>query len=153
VLGSGEPALEQRFRWLADVFREHIAIHIGFDSDLAHRIYAAADLFAMPSRFEPCGLGQLYAMRYGAIPVVHAVGGLRDTVIDPGDTELARGRGTGIRFAPATPLAFALALDRGARLFRDETVLTTIRRAAMARDSSWTASAQQYVQLYRSLSA
>jgi len=153
VLGSGEPVLEQRFRWLADVFREHVAIHIGFDGDLAHRIYAAADLFAMPSRFEPCGLGQLYAMRYGAIPVVHAVGGLRDTVIDPGDSELARGRGTGIRFAPATPLAFALALDRGARLFRDETVLTTIRRAAMARDSSWTASAQQYVQLYRSLSA
>lgn len=152
VLGNGEPALEQRFRWLAEVFREHIAVHIGFDADLAHRIYAGADLFAMPSRFEPCGLGQLYAMRYGAIPVVHAVGGLRDTVIDPGDTELARGRGTGIRFAPATPLAFALALDRGARLFRDETVLTTIRRAAMARDSSWTASAQQYVQLYRSLS-
>lgn len=152
VLGSGEPTIEQRFRWLADVFREHIAVHIGFDGELAHRIYAGADLFAMPSRFEPCGLGQLYAMRYGAIPVVHAVGGLRDTVIDPGDTELARGRGTGIRFAPATPLALALALDRGARLFRDQATLTTIRRAAMARDSSWTASAQQYVQLYRSLS-
>ena len=103
--------------------------------------------------FEPCGLGQLYAMRYGTIPVVHAVGGLRDTVIDPGDAELARGRGTGIRFAPATPLAFALALDRAARLFRDRATLATIRRAAMARDSSWTASAQQYVQLYRSLIA
>jgi len=85
--------------------------------------------------------------------VVHAVGGLRDTVIDPGDAELARGRGTGIRFAPASPLAFALALDRAARLFRDPAVLATIRRAAMARDSSWTASAQQYVQLYRSLVA
>jgi starch synthase len=90
-------------------------------------------------------------MRYGAIPVVHAVGGLRDTVIDPGDAELARGRGTGIRFAPATSLSFALALDRAARLFRDPAALATIRRAAMARDSSWTASAQQYVQLYRSL--
>lgn len=152
VLGAGEPVLEQRFRWLAEVFREHVAVRIGFDGELAHRIYAGADVFAMPSRFEPCGLGQLYAMRYGAIPVVHAVGGLRDTVIDPGDTELARGRGTGIRFSPATPLAFALALDRAARLFRDPSVLTTVRRAAMARDSSWTASAQQYVQLYRSLS-
>jgi starch synthase len=74
-------------------------------------------------------------------------------VIDPGDAELARGRGTGIRFSPATPLALALALDRAARLFRDDAILTTIRGAAMARDSSWTASAQQYVQLYRSLVA
>ena len=138
MLGSGEPALEQRFAWLADVFREHVAVRIGFEVDLAHRIYAGSDLFAMPSRFEPCGLGQLYAMRYGAIPVVHAVGGLRDTVIDPGDAELARGRGTGIRFAPATPLSFALALDRAARLFRDPDAFATIRRAAMARDSSWT---------------
>jgi starch synthase len=153
VLGSGEPALEQRFLWLADVFREHVAVRIGFSGDLAHHIYAGSDLFAMPSRFEPCGLGQLYAMRYGTIPVVHAVGGLRDTVIDPGDAELARGRGTGIRFAPATALSFALALDRAARLFRDPAVFATIRRAAMARDSSWTASAQQYVQLYRSLIA
>jgi starch synthase len=110
-------------------------------------------VFAMPSRFEPCGLGQLYAMRYGAIPVVHAVGGLRDTVIDPGDAELALGRGTGLRFTPATALAFARALDRAAKLFRDPPVLATIRRAAMARDSSWMASAQQYVQLYRSLAA
>jgi starch synthase len=153
VLGSGEPALEQRFRWLAEVFRQHVAVRVGFNGDMAHHIYAGSDLFAMPSRFEPCGLGQLYAMRYGAIPVVHAVGGLRDTVIDPGDGELARGRGTGIRFAPATPLALALALDRAVKLFRDKPVLATVRRAAMARDSSWTASAQQYLQVYRSLVA
>jgi starch synthase len=153
VLGAGEPVLEQRFLWLADVFRLHVAVRIGFDGALARRIYAGSDLFAMPSRFEPCGLGQLYAMRYGTIPVVHAVGGLRDTVIDPGDRELALGRGTGIRFTPATPLVFARALERGVKLFRDPSVLATVRRAAMARDSSWTASAQQYVQLYRSLTA
>jgi starch synthase len=153
VLGSGETQLEQRFLWLADVFRQHVAVRIGFDGDLARRIYAGSDLFAMPSRFEPCGLGQLYAMRYGAIPVVHAVGGLRDTVIDPGDGELAQGRGTGIRFKPAAPLAFAQALDRAVTLFRDPAVHATVRRAAMSRDSSWTASAQQYVQLYRSLTA
>jgi starch synthase len=151
VLGSGEPTLERRFTWLAGVFREHVAVRIGFDIGLARRIYAGSDLFAMPSRFEPCGLGQLYAMRYGAIPVVTAVGGLRDTVIDPGDAELVRGRGTGIRFTPATPLALARALDRAVKLFRDVDALATVRRAAMARDSSWTASAQQYVQLYRSL--
>lgn len=153
VLGAGEPALEQRFTWLAEVFREHVAVRIGFDGALARRIYAGSDVFAMPSRFEPCGLGQLYAMRYGAIPVVHAVGGLRDTVIDPGDAELARGRGTGVRFTSATPLSFALGLARAARLFRDPAMRRAVIDAAMARDSSWTASAQQYVQLYRSLTA
>jgi starch synthase len=151
VLGSGERGLEDRFAWLADVFRDHLAVRIGFDLALARRIYAGSDLFAMPSRFEPCGLGQLYAMRYGAIPVVHAVGGLRDTVIDPGNDELARGRGTGVRFAPATPLAFALALARAVQLFRDPVARAAIVRAAMQRDSSWTASAHEYVQLYRSL--
>jgi starch synthase len=153
VLGAGEPALEQRFTWLAEVFREHIAVRIGFDGALARRIYGGSDVFAMPSRFEPCGLGQLYAMRYGAIPVVHAVGGLRDTVIDPGDAELARGHGTGVRFTSATPLSFALGLARAARLFRDPVACPAVIAAAMARDSSWTASAQQYVQLYRSLTA
>jgi starch synthase len=151
VLGSGEPALERRFVYLADVFRDHVAVRIGFDHALSRRLYAGADLFAMPSRFEPCGLGQLYAMRYGAIPVVHAVGGLRDTVIDPGDDELAAGRGTGVRFTPDTPLALALALERAAKLFRAPDVRIQIQRAAMARDSSWFAAAQQYVQLYRSL--
>ncbi|HEX4423281.1 MAG TPA: glycogen synthase GlgA [Kofleriaceae bacterium] len=153
VLGSGEPELERRFQWLAGVFRDHVAVRIGFDAGLARRIYAGSDLFAMPSRFEPCGLGQLYAMRYGTIPVVHAVGGLRDTVLDPGDAELAAGRGTGVRFTPATPLAFARALERAVKLFRDPPMLAAVRRQAMARDSSWLAAAQQYVQLYRSLAA
>jgi starch synthase len=151
VLGSGEPALEQRFRWLADTFRDRIAVRIGFDVALSRRIYAGCDLFVMPSRFEPCGLGQLYAMRYGAIPIVHAVGGLRDTVIDPGDVELARGKGTGFRFEQPTALALAAAIERAVTLLRDRSASTALRRAAMSRDSSWLASAQQYVQLYRSL--
>ena len=151
VLGSGEPDIEARFRWLGETFREHLAVRIGFDLALSRRIYGGIDLFVMPSRFEPCGLGQLYAMRYGAIPIVHAVGGLRDTVLDPGDAELARGGGTGIRFETATAEALASAIARGARLYRDPDAFAKLRRAAMARDSSWTASAQQYVQLYRSL--
>jgi starch synthase len=151
VLGSGEPHLESRFRYLADVFRDHIAVRIGFDLALSRRIYAGSDLFVMPSRFEPCGLGQLYAMRYGAIPVVHAVGGLRDTVIDPGDDELAKGRGTGIRFDAPSASSLLAALERAVTLFRDRRAFATVRAAAMARDSSWTASAQQFVQLYRSL--
>jgi starch synthase len=151
VLGSGEPALEARFRWLADVFHEHVALRIGFDLALSRRIYAGCDLFAMPSRFEPCGLGQLYAMRYGAIPVVHAVGGLRDTVIDPGDAELARGHGTGVCFDAPTPGALLGALARATRLYRDPSARLAIRRSAMTRDSSWAASARQYELLYRSL--
>lgn len=151
VLGSGEPAIESRFRWLGDVFREHVAVRIGFDNDLARRIYGGCDAFLMPSRFEPCGLGQLYAMRYGAIPVVHAVGGLRDTVRDPGDAELKKGHGTGIRFEHANAGALAGAVERVVRLLRDDQSRLQMRRSAMGRDSSWTASAAQYVQLYRSL--
>jgi len=90
-------------------------------------------------------------MRYGAIPVVHAVGGLRDTVLDPGDEELARGRGTGLRFDAATPAFLLRALERAVALYRNPKAWATLVRAAMTRDSSWTASAQLYVQLYRSL--
>jgi starch synthase len=142
VLGSGEPELETRFRWLTDTFPEQLALRVGFDLALSRRIYAGCDLFAMPSRFEPCGLGQLYAMRYGTIPIVHAVGGLRDTVLDPS---------TGIRFEPATAPALLAAFERATRLFHDPIAFAAVQRAAMARDSSWTASAHQYVQLYRSL--
>ncbi|CAN5276726.1 glycogen synthase GlgA [soil metagenome] len=141
VLGSGEPDLEDRFRWLASVFNEHVAVRIGFDLALSRRIYAACDLFAMPSRFEPCGLGQLYAMRYGALPIVHAVGGLRDTVNDR----------TGVRFTEPTAPALIAAVERAVSIVGDPTALLAARQAAMARDSSWTASALQYVQLYRSL--
>jgi starch synthase len=142
VLGSGEPALEERFRYLATAFSNHVAVRIGFDLPLSRRIYAGCDLFAMPSRFEPCGLGQLYAMRYGTIPIVTAVGGLRDTVTDPG---------TGIRFDLPTVLPFLHAIERAIAIVRDLPQCAAVRRAAMARDSSWTASALQYVKLYRSL--
>ena len=142
VLGSGEPELEDRFRKLATSFGERLAVRIGFDLPLSRRIYAGCDLFAMPSRFEPCGLGQMYAMRYGTLPIVHAVGGLRDTVSDPA---------TGIRFDAATVPALVRAIERAVALYRDPIARTTTQLAAMARDSSWTASALQYVQLYRSL--
>jgi starch synthase len=151
VLGAGEADYEARFRWLASTFDQHVSTTIGFDVGYARRIYAGTDLFLMPSRFEPCGLGQLYAMRYGSIPVVHAVGGLRDTVLDPGDAGLAAGRGTGFRFEAATADALAAAVTRAVKMFRDRAAFAKLRDAAMARDSSWTASANEYVQLYRSL--
>jgi len=151
VLGAGEHHLEDRFRYLAEVFADHVAARIGFDLGYARRIYAGSDLFLMPSRFEPCGLGQLYAMRYGAIPIVTAVGGLRDTVDDPGDAELAKGHGTGIKLAAITAPALRDALERGVGLYRDRVAFQALRRSAMARDSSWLHSANEYVQLYRSL--
>lgn len=151
VLGSGDPALESRFSWLANTFAEHVSVRIGFELELSRRIYAGSDFFLMPSRFEPCGLGQLYAMRYGSIPIVHAVGGLRDTVRDPGDAELARGNGEGFTFTPASVPALLGALERAVAMFHEPAAFAAVRRAAMARDSSWTASAEQYVQLYRSI--
>jgi starch synthase len=153
VLGAGEPELEARFRYIARSFSHHVHVRIGFDIGFARRIYASSDLFVMPSRFEPCGLGQLYAMRYGAVPVVTEVGGLRDTVIDPGDAELARGHGTGIHVRAATAPALLEAIERGVALFRDRAAFAKLQRSAMSRDSSWTVSARDYVQLYRSLRA
>lgn len=151
VLGAGAPDFEARFRDLAQQFSADLAVRIGFDLDLSRRIYAGCDVFAMPSRFEPCGIGQLYAMRYGTIPVVHAVGGLRDTVRDPGDAELALGHGTGICFQPLSVAAFLGALRRAVTLCRSPEALAAVRRAGMTRDLSWAGAATQYVELYRSL--
>ncbi|HWU86296.1 MAG TPA: glycogen/starch synthase, partial [Kofleriaceae bacterium] len=150
VLGTGEPRLEAWLSDLARAFPAHISIRIGFDVAYARRIYGGSDLFAMPSRFEPCGLGQLYAMRYGAVPVVHAVGGLRDTVIDAG---AAADAPTGIRFDEATPRGLRAALERAVALYRDRDAFARVQRGALARDSSWTAPAHEYAQLYRSLRA
>jgi starch synthase len=150
VLGSGEPELEAWFQHLARAFPAHVAVRIGFDHAYARRIYGGSDLFAMPSRFEPCGLGQLYAMRYGSVPIVHAVGGLRDTVIDP---SAARGTATGIRFDDPTPAALHAAIARAVALYRNRSAFATLQRGAMARNSSWTVPAHDYVQLYRSLRA
>ncbi len=156
VLGSGDPALEARWRYLAESFREHVAVKIGFDLPYARRVYAGSDLFVMPSRFEPCGLGQLYAMRYGSIPIVSSVGGLRDTVTDIGHGSIAGGGGrvgTGIRFDTVTAAALLAAIERGVKLVADRTAVAQVRRAAMLRDSSWAGPARDYVALYESLVA
>jgi starch synthase len=143
ILGAGDAALEDRFRWLGRVFRDHCAVTIGFDVAHAHRIYAGADVFLMPSRFEPCGISQLYAMRYGTLPVVHAVGGLKDTVVD--DV-------TGFSFAFADLIGLRWALDRALATKRERPDhWQQMIESAMRRDSSWTAPAREYLQLYRAL--
>lgn len=149
VLGAGDAELEARLRDLAARYPHRLAVRIGFDPALARRMYAGADLLVMPSRFEPCGLAQLYAMRYGAVPVVAAVGGLRDTVVDPGDAGLAAGAGTGFRFDVVDAAGLAWALGRAARMFaHDPAGFAAVRAAGMARDGSWGPSATTYATLY-----
>jgi starch synthase len=150
VLGDGDPAMESRFRYLGWVFSDHVTVRVGFDPALSHRIIAGADMILVPSRFEPCGLTQLYGMRYGTVPVVHAVGGLRDTVLDPGDAALARGEGTGFRFEHPTVDGLRWALARALRMYREDPAgWRAVMRAGMTQDFSWARSAEAYLGLYR----
>ncbi len=146
VLGTGDAAYEAKWRAFATASPGGLSLTLGFDGALAQRIYAGADLFLMPSRFEPCGLGQLISLRYGTIPVVHAVGGLRDTVRDVG-----RGReGNGFSFDRYTPEAFEGALARALAAYRAAgPAWDELRRRGMREDHSWGASAKRYVDLYR----
>ena len=147
VLGSGDPAYEERWRKLRQRYPSRLFLTLGFDAALAQRIYAGCDLFLMPSRFEPCGLGQLISLRYGTIPVVHAVGGLADTVRDVGERPRD---GNGFSFAQYDRAAFSGALARALRAFRrDGDRWNELRGRAMHEDHSWTASAKQYLELYR----
>lgn len=149
VLGSGSSSLQERFRYLANTFSRNVAVRIGFDVAQSRRIYAGADAFLVPSRFEPCGLSQMYAMRYGTVPIVHAVGGLRDTVHDPGDNGLRRGEGTGFRFEHPTAVGLHWAIGRAARMFRESPdAWQAIVRADMAQDWSWDGSARKYLSVY-----
>jgi starch synthase len=145
VLGTGEPSYEERWRALASRYAGRLALTLGFDAALAQRIYAGSDLFLMPSRFEPCGLGQLISLRYGTIPVVRAVGGLADTVRDlDGDGA----RGNGFSFREYAPEAFNDALGRALNRYRTLDGWPEVRARAMREDHSWGASARRYVELY-----
>jgi starch synthase len=151
LLGSGDELMERRFRALADQHPAHVSIEIGFDPALARRIFAGSDAILMPSRFEPCGLTQLYAMRYGAIPIVNPVGGLRDTVIDASD--VAPGRGTGFAMTETSSAGLRGAIERAAILRRNRAAWDVLVRAAMERDFSWRGPAGEYLALYRQLLA
>ncbi len=148
VLGSGEPALEKGFRAAAKKHRGRIAVHIGYDEALSRRIFAGADALVVPSRFEPCGLTQLYALAFGTLPVVRRTGGLADTVLD-----LERGEdATGVVFEKATPEALGDALDRTVQLYTEwPRRWQDVMRRAMKQDFGWKPSAERYMALYRSL--
>ena len=147
VLGSGEHALEQAWAALAGKHRGQCAVTIGFDEALSHRIEAGADIFVMPSRFEPCGLNQMYSLRYGTPPVVRATGGLADTVIDAADEK----HGNGFVFGPATADALLQALHRATTAWHDPKRWRQLQKHGMARNSSWAEAARHYVELYQRL--
>jgi starch synthase len=151
VLGSGEPGLEAGFRVAADANAGQFGCMIGYDEGLAHLVQAGADCLLVPSRFEPCGLTQLCALRYGCVPVVSRSGGLADTVIDANAAALSQGVATGVQFASVTRAAFDHALQRVALLWRDQGAWRRLQRNGMTMDVSWKRPAAQYAALFRGL--
>lgn len=147
VLGNGEPRYEELWVRLAARYPDRVAARIGFDERLAHEIEAGADMFLMPSRFEPCGLNQMYSLRYGTVPIVRATGGLEDTV---DDYDPDTGRGTGFKFQDYTPAALVRAVTRAVELFQNRSAWQRLQGAGMRRDASWDVSAREYVKVYRS---
>jgi starch synthase len=131
---------------MKDVFRKNYNVFIGYNEELSHRIYAGADFLLMPSRVEPCGLNQLYSLRYGTVPVVHSTGGLKDTVID-----IESKNGYGICFNNLTEEDAAQAIARAVELYANTSQLQLLRKRMMSLDFSWDKSAQQYIKLYNSL--
>ena len=151
VLGTGERGLEEALRALARAHPRQVAAEIGFDEALAHLIEAGADAFLMPSRFEPCGLNQMYSQRYGTPPIAHATGGLCDSIVDCTPATLADGTATGFLFREPTAGALGDAVERAVAAYRDPGTWRALQRNGMARDFGWRASAERYVALYRSL--
>ncbi len=153
VLGSGDPGMEGAMRNLAARFPGRVAVRIGYDEGLSHRLFAGADAVLVPSRFEPCGLTQMYGLRYGTLPVVSLVGGLADTVIGASPATLAAGAATGVTFHPVDTLAFGQAMAQLLDLHRQPKLWAKLRANAMAHPVGWETSAAAYASLYERLTA
>lgn len=151
LLGSGDKSIELRLREFATLYPDKMAITIGYDESLAHQIEAGADMFLMPSRFEPCGLNQMYSQRYGTVPIVRRTGGLADTIEDALPQTLSDGSATGISFDDASPGALLEAIKRTLILFENKTTWQKIQCAGMQKDFSWEKSASLYLSLYDEL--
>jgi starch synthase len=151
VLGSGDAEIENSFRGAAMRHPGRIGVIVGYDEGLSHLIQAGADVMMVPSRFEPCGLTQLYGLRYGCVPLVSRVGGLADTVIDANEAAIEAGVATGIVFSPATEEALSEAIRRTIALYQRPKVWHKMQRRGMKSDVSWDASAEKYAALYASL--
>ena len=151
LLGSGDKDFEKQLRQLADLYPDKIAITIGYDESLAHLIEAGADVFLMPSRFEPCGLNQMYSQRYGTIPIVRKTGGLADTVVDTLPETLAKHTASGIVFNEASSGSLLEAVKRAMILFSLPDTWKKMQINAMNKEFSWQRSAEQYLALYENL--
>jgi starch synthase len=150
ALGSGDPHLEWRIRALADSLPDRVAARTGMDEALAHRIVAGGDLLLMPSRYEPCGLSQMYALRYGTVPVVHATGGLDDTIAE---YDPATGTGTGFKLTPCLPDALRETVRRALGVRADQAAWAQLRANGMRENFSWERSASAYRTMYGALMA
>ena len=150
VLGTGDKKYEELFRALAGDFPGRVGVKIAYDNKLAHLIEAGADIFLMPSRYEPCGLNQIYSLRYGTVPVVRATGGLDDTIEN---FDLQHGTGTGFKFTDYTGAAFLQAIRQALHCYTEEGVWKRIQLNGMAKDYSWNISAAEYAKLYEAARA
>jgi len=148
VLGTGEKRYHDLFARAATKFHDRIGVQLSFDNDLAHLIEAGSDMFLMPSRYEPCGLNQLYSLKYGTVPIVRATGGLDDTIED---FSPANGSGTGFKFTKYQSSELLKTIQRAVEIYSDQTIWRKIIRNGMNKDFSWEASAKKYLQLYRSV--
>jgi starch synthase len=145
ALGTGDKEYEDLFRRLNKQFPQKFAVRIAYDNAIAHKIEAGADMFLMPSRYEPCGLNQIYSLKYGTVPVVRATGGLDDT-IEPWDPRA--GKGTGFKFTDYTGEALLATVRSALQAYRDQEGWRKLMRNGMVKDFSWTASASEYVRVY-----
>jgi starch synthase len=145
VLGSGDKPYEEMFQRLNKQFPNKIAAKVAFDNAIAHKIEAGADMFLMPSRYEPCGLNQIYSLKYGTVPIVRATGGLDDT-IEPWDARA--GKGTGFKFSDYTGEALLATIKQALLSYQDPSSWQTLMRNGMSRDFSWGASAREYGKIY-----
>jgi starch synthase len=151
LLGSGDTDLERGFAAMAQTHQRSVGVELSYDEALSHLILGGAEIQVMPSRFEPCGLTQLYALRYGTLPLVHRVGGLADTVVGADAVSLADGTATGFSFDEESRQGLVSAIERAAALFREPAMWQRMIRRAMTRDFSWDAAARGYLALYREL--
>lgn len=153
LLGAGDATLQAEFTAAATRHRGKVGIVLGYNEGLSHLLQGGCDAILIPSRFEPCGLTQLYGLRYGTVPIVARVGGLADTIIDANDAALAAGVATGFQFAPVTADALANAVARAVRVYRDPAAWRGLQHRGMATDVSWHRPAMQYAALYRDVAA
>ncbi|MEK4032986.1 glycogen synthase GlgA [Methylocystis sp. IM3] len=153
LLGAGDRHLEDGFLTAQEAYRGRVGVVIGYDEDMAHLVQAGCDAFLVPSRFEPCGLTQLYALRYGAVPIVARVGGLKDTIIDANEMALQAGVATGFQFSPPSAEALGGALRRAEAVFNDRETWRAMQIAGMKTDVSWRHPARRYAALYREAAA